>query len=156
ARPMTKPLTSKALAGASKFPTREAWLQFVGDRMAPWFAELGHPLPPWRASIGWTSRGSRSKTIGQCWSHHCSTDSVHEIFLVPQLSAELTRIAGVLAHELIHAAVGLEAKHGKVFKRVALGIGLEGKMTATTEGPEFLERVKSILDAAGPFPTGHM
>jgi hypothetical protein len=89
--------------------------------------------------------------VGECWSAECSADGTFEIFIVPT-EGETSRIAGILAHELVHAAVGLEAKHGKPFKRVALAIGLEGRMTATTEGPRFLEAVKPILDAVGPFP----
>jgi hypothetical protein len=42
-----------------------------------------------------------------------------------------------MAHELVHAAVGIAAGHGKEFRRVAKGIDLAGSMTATTAGPAF-------------------
>lgn len=141
----------KGTAVAAQHPTREAWLNAVASRMAPWYADLGFPLPKYRASIGFTSKGRKSKRIGECWSGVCSADGAFEIFIVPS-QIEPSRVAGILAHELVHAAVGLEAKHGKLFKRVALAIGLEGKMMATSEGPKFLEAVKPILDAVGPFP----
>jgi hypothetical protein len=40
------------------------------------------------------------------------------------------QVAAVLGHELVHAAVGVAAHHGKEFRRVARGIGLVGQMTA--------------------------
>jgi hypothetical protein len=130
---------------------REDWLKRVAEKMAPWFAELGHPLPAYRAAIGFTSKGMRSKAIGQCWAHTASKDGVCEIFIVPTLE-EPMRIADVLAHELVHAAVGLEAKHGPVFGKAARAIGLEGKLTATVGGVRFIERAKPILDEVGPLP----
>lgn len=130
---------------------REQWLQNVAEKMAPWFAELGHELPKYRAAVGFTSKGMRSKRIGECWSGIASGDGTFEIFIVPTIDDPM-RIADILAHELVHAAVGLEAKHGRKFGKVARAIGLEGKLTATVAGPLFLEKVKPILDAVGPLP----
>src|SRR3546814_7581600 len=62
------------------------------------------------------------------------------------------QIAAILAHELVHAAVGIPAGHGKAFKRIALGLGLVGPMRATTPGEAFLAAVAPILDAVGPLP----
>ena len=62
------------------------------------------------------------------------------------------QIAAILAHELVHAAVGIPAGHGKAFKRIAVGLGLVGRMTATTPGDAFLAAVAPILVAAGPLP----
>jgi hypothetical protein len=62
------------------------------------------------------------------------------------------RVAGVLAHELIHAAVGLKCGHRGAFRRVALAIGLEGSMPATVEGEKFKRAVAPILEAVGPYP----
>ena len=63
-----------------------------------------------------------------------------------------SQIAAILAHELVHAAVGIPAGHGKAFKRVALGLGLVGPMRATTPGEAFLAAIAPILEAAGPLP----
>ena len=54
-------------------------------------------------------------------------------------------IAGILAHELTHAAVGIDKGHGRAFRRVAVAIGLTGKMTATVPGDAFKQRVEPIL-----------
>ncbi|KAJ8139604.1 hypothetical protein OY671_007187 [Metschnikowia pulcherrima] len=67
-------------------------------------------------------------------------------------SPDRLRIAAILAHESVHAAVGIPAGHGKAFKRVASGSGLVGPMRATTPGEAFLAAVAPILDAAGPLP----
>src|SRR3546814_9943196 len=58
----------------------------------------------------------------------------------------------LLAHELVHAAVGIPAGHGKAFKRVALGLGLVGPMRATTPGEAFLAAIAPILESVGPLP----
>ena len=40
------------------------------------------------------------------------------------------RVAGIIAHELIHAAVGVEHGDKGPFRAMAKGLGLEGRMTA--------------------------
>ena len=62
------------------------------------------------------------------------------------------QIAAILAHELVHAAVGIPAGHGKPFKRVAVGLGLVGPMRATMPGEAFHAAVAPILAAVGPLP----
>ena len=101
------------------------------------FARLEAPLPAQlRIAIGFTSSGRRSRNIGECWDNQCSEDRHFEIFIRPDLSESKDlmpmQIAAVLGHELVHAAVGVAAGHGKEFRRVARGIGLVGPMTATS------------------------
>ena len=124
--------------------------------MAPLFEGLNAPLPSRvRVAIGFTSRGAKGKAIGECWDNQYSGDGHFEIFIRPDLAhaadAMPAQIAAILAHELVHAAVGT-AGHGKAFKRVAVGLGLVGRMTATTPGNAFLAAVAPILVAAGPLP----
>ena len=141
--------------------TREAWLNYVAQRIAPMFEKLGAPLPAQlRIAIGFTSSGRRSRTIGECWDNQCSEDRHFEIFIRPDLgdSKDLMpmQVAEILGHELVHAAVGVAAGHGKEFRRVATGIGLVGQMKATTAGPEFEKAMQPILAAAGPLPHGRL
>jgi hypothetical protein len=141
--------------------TREAWLNYIAERMAPIFEILRAPAPPQlRIAIGFTSSGRRSRSIGECWDNQCSEDRHFEIFIRPDLSEseELMpmQVAAILGHELVHAAVGVAAGHGKEFRRVARGIGLIGQMAATTAGPEFEQAMQPILDAAGPLPHGRL
>jgi hypothetical protein len=131
--------------------TREQWLNAFIKKSTKHFKNLDAPLPSVRASIGFTSKGQRAKAIGECWSDSCSKDGVHEIFIVPgQDDAE--RVADILTHELVHAAVGIPAGHGPAFRRVATGLGLEGKMTATVAGDAWREWALPIIDKIGPFP----
>ncbi|MBV8054496.1 MAG: SprT-like domain-containing protein [Deltaproteobacteria bacterium] len=125
------------------------------------FESLRAPLPPQlRIAIGFTSSGRRSKHIGECWDNQCSGDRHFDIFIRPDLSEskELMpmKVAAILGHELIHAAVGMAAGHGKEFRRVARGLGLIGQMAATKAGPEFEQTMRPILEAAGPLPHGRL
>jgi hypothetical protein len=136
---------------------RESRLNAVAAGMAPLFEVLGAPLPGRvRVAIGFTSRGRRGRAIGECWDNRLSGDGHFEIFIRPDLAhapdAMSTQIAAILAHELVHAAVGIQAGHGRLFKRVAQGLGLVGPMRATTPGEAFLVTVAPILVAAGPLP----
>lgn len=140
-----------------QFENRESWLNHVAQCMAPMFSRLEAPLPDRvRIAIGFTSTGKRSKHIGECWDNLYSEDGHFEIFIVPNLNETNDlmplHVAAVLAHELVHAAVGIDAGHGPAFRRVAKGLGLTGKMTATVSGPDFEAALKPILANAGPLP----
>ena len=145
------PSTATKKPGKPKPGNRETWLVAVADRMAPRFKELGFPLPKIRMAVGFTSKGIRAKRIGECWTGDASGDKTHEIFIVPTIDDSL-RIADILAHELVHAAVGITEGHGKLFGKVARSIGLEGKLTHTTGGSEFVKWAAPILKAVGPIP----
>lgn len=136
---------------------RESWLNRVAVGMAPLFSALDAPLPSRvRVAIGFTSRGAKGRAIGECWDNRRSGDGHFEIFIRPDLAhapdAMPAQIAAILAHELVHAAVGIAAGHGKAFKRIAVGLGLVGPMRATTPGDAFLAAAAPILAAAGPLP----
>lgn len=132
--------------------TREAWLMEFIANARPHFDRVGFPLGEnVRVSIGFTSKGSRGKRIGECWSSLASRDGTFEILIVPTLE-EPSRIADILTHELVHAAVGIEEGHGKVFKACATALGLTGKMTATVAGEEWHRWADPIVAALGPLP----
>lgn len=50
------------------------------------------------------------------------------------LTEPLTILA-TLVHELVHTAVGTRVRHRAPFRRLALAVGLRGRMTATVAGP---------------------
>ena len=140
----------------ARFNAREEWLGAFIAFARPEFERVGFPLPAdIRASVGFPSAGIRSKSIGECWEKAASSDGHFEIFLRPSLSPA-SRMADVLTHELVHAAVGLEAKHGPVFRRCATALGLEGKMTATYNGDAWREWAEPILADLGPLPAAPM
>lgn len=154
--PQVKP---KAAAGPRRgrpmasLGEREAWLERAVALLAPLLVAAGAAkLAPQsvRVCAGWpsTRKGGR---IGECWSPAAAADHRAQIFVAPVLADGLT-VLGVLAHELIHAAVGLKAGHGPAFRAVAVALGLTGKMTATTVGPELAPKLERILRRLGAYP----
>ena len=131
--------------------TREAWVLDVTAHIAPWYVSAGHPLPDVKVSCGFPSKGKRGKAIGECWSGECAADGLSQIFVHPSKSDPM-EVCAILAHELVHAAVGIKAHHGGPFKQVAEFIGLTGEMKATVAGPEFIENITPILESVGPYP----
>jgi hypothetical protein len=130
--------------------TREGWLNAFINLARAKFAEVGAPLPKAiRVSIGFPSSGCRGNRIGECWSDTASADGHFEIFVHPSLGDCTMRVAEVLTHELVHCAVGLEAKHGKDFRKVAVALGLEGKMTATTGGNAWRDWALPLIEEIG-------
>jgi len=133
--------------------TREEWLNDFVKAARPIFAERGFTIPEKvRVSVGFMKGGR--KAIGQCWSDKASEDGTFEIFVIPTLD-DSARIADVVTHELVHATVGIKDKgnnHGSDFRKVATGVGLEGKMTATTAGDGWREWAEPILAELGPIP----
>lgn len=130
---------------------REQWLMALVELLSPQFAALGHPLPAVRASCGFPSKGMRSKVIGECWSPLCAADGISQIFVHPKYS-DTVEVAAILVHELTHAAVGLKTKHHGPFKTVALGMGLEGEMTATHAGLRLVHDLDPMVEAIGTYP----
>lgn len=135
------------------YKTREAWLLGFVEASRPMFRECGADLPDKvRVSVGFPSKGARSKVIGECWTAAASADGASEVFIVPGLQANPSRVADVLTHELIHAALGTEAGHGPKFRRLMKKLGLEGKATAMVAGDHWRSWALPIVEALGPFP----
>ncbi len=133
---------------------RQAWIERVTNELRARFARLGYTIPAEvRASIGFASTGARSRRIGECWATEASADAHAEIFLVPTLACPVTIVA-TLAHELVHATVGIAAGHGRIFRDCAVAIGLEGKMTATSPNPAFTAWIREMLTRTGDYPAG--
>jgi hypothetical protein len=134
---------------------REEYLLEAVEQLRPDFIRVGAELPKRiRASCGWPSKGAlaaKKKRVGECWSATCSGDETFELFISPALKDSIDVMA-VLVHEACHAAVGVEAKHGSAFKKVAKALGLEGKMTETNAGDALKERLNTIVDIIGNYP----
>jgi hypothetical protein len=135
--------------------TREQWLTRATDALRPHFKANGYTVPGnVRVTCGFPSRGAlsqRKRTIGQCWDPEASAGQLAEIFVSPVL-ADPVEVLAVLAHELVHATVGLAAGHKKPFKDCATAIGLEGKMTSTTAGESFKRFASEVLARIGEYP----
>lgn len=137
------------------FKHREVWLHAVADTLRQIFASHGATVPDnIRLTCGLPSVrafSANKQSLGQCWPDANSADGHFEIMISPVLDDPM-RVAGVLAHELVHATVGTQHGHKGPFAKLAKKIGLEGKMTATTEGEAFKQAVAPILESVGPYP----
>lgn len=132
---------------------REHWLteaaQFIiDDLISPHLSE--QPQHPFRVSVGFPS-GKPSKVLAQCWKAEASADSTNEIFVSP-IEDDSAAILASLTHELVHYSDNCESGHKGHFARVARAIGLEGKLTATTAGPELAEQLASYVEILGEIP----
>jgi len=136
---------------------REQWLtQAAQEIETTLFKPLNKSLPEkWRVACSWPSRRASAKnasgTIGQCFDPAASADGTAEM-LVSMSQDDPMEVLAILAHEMVHAIEGLEAGHGKVFKRTALAIGLTGKMTATRPSDTFKQSVSPIIEKLGDYP----
>ena len=135
--------------------TREQWLAKLTTQLQPLFERAGYTIPPnVRSSCSFPSKSATSRKnrrIGECWTDSASDDGTFEVFVSPTI-ADPMRVAGILAHELVHAAVGLACGHKGEFRRCAVGIGLTGPMTATSEGEVFTAFVAPLLAKLGAYP----
>ena len=136
--------------------TREEWLAAVAVKAeVELFEPNGYTLPKYRVTCGFPHKGAFSLKrgrIGECWPPELSKDSTTEIIVSMTVDCP-SRAIGVLLHELVHCAVGCEHGHKGPFRKLALGIGLEGKMTATTESQELIENfINPAIKELGEYP----
>lgn len=134
---------------------REQWLTEFVDACRPHFSDTLKVIIPEKVliSVGFSSKGARSKVIGEC--HYTGTQEARsaQVFIHPGI-ADTSEAAHVALHELVHAALGPEVKtpHGKEFRKVATQAGLEGKMRSTVAGPRSREWIEPITEQLGPYP----
>ena len=135
----------------SKTSTREQWLQQAILALTPLFKEQGYAIPKCHVSCGFASTDIKRGHIGQCWSTKSSADRVNQIFISSALS-DSVQVLDTLMHELVHAVDDCENKHGPVFKKMALKLGMKGPMRSACAGPELKARLKQLADGLGTYP----
>lgn len=154
-------LVQAELAGApdatgaldSAIRTREEWLIKAVEMLSKIFEAQGFKVPPVRISVGWPGAKSRKglhSTVGQCWNAVSAKDGVQQIFISPILN-DPAEILATIMHELVHAVDGCKSDHKAGFKRIAVLVGLEGKMTATRAGATLLAVFPKVLEALGKY-----
>ena len=148
-------LTAQVAYNKAKL-TREQWLLSASKLMENdiFQANKYEITSKYRVSCSLPSVGAFSqklRRIGEAWHSTASRDGTCEIFISPTI-AESKMVLATLAHELVHVCVGNEAGHGPVFKKCALAIGLEGKMTATTASENLNKYFETIVSELGKFP----
>lgn len=131
---------------------REQWLNRAARLLGPQFVKLEAPLPAFRVSCGFTSKGARSKAIGEAWSDAADPEGATQIFIDPRRDDGLEMLV-TLTHELIHAAVGIRYGHRGRFAEIAIAFGFQRPLTQlpNRNAPVF-KTMESILKRLGPYP----
>lgn len=146
--------------------TREDWLTAAARLV---YDQIIAPVAVMRegerfaVSCGWPSKGALSQSrrrVGECWSAEvCGDKATRHIFISPVLAEPVDGfgdgVLPTLAHEMVHL-VAHEPGHRGEFRRVALAIGLEGKMASSVAGSELCEKLRSIAHQLGPYPHAAM
>ena len=140
----------------NEYKTREEWLVAATQKLQKQeFKPIGLEVPSdVKVSCSFPSSGGlgrRKRTIGQCFSRSCSDAKVNEVFISP-IEDDAVEVMGTLVHELIHAIDDCANGHKKPFRDMAVLVGLEGKMTATTSGEVLIGKLKNIFDELGAYP----
>jgi hypothetical protein len=133
--------------------TREQWLAALIEELRGIFAVHGHPLPERiRPTCGFPSSKARSKAkhIGEHWSPAASDDDTHEVSVSPVVS-DPYEVAGILTHELCHAATNGDGHRGR-FPDLARKLWLEGIPTHACAGAAFRLHFKDIIESLGEYP----
>ena len=139
---------------------REKWLNDAVDHgVRDLFADAGYALPEYYAAVSIPTASDRSANhvLGACYYN--GPDGLCQIMVNPIVRDGILALE-VLIHELVHAVCGPDAKHGPVFKRCALAVGLKGgplgevkeSMRATVGTPELKEKLAAIVSKIGEYP----
>lgn len=132
--------------------TREAWLRAATNELRPYFTKLGLTIPEAiRFSIAFTSQGKKAKVAGEVWPAEATDDGSCELIVRADF-ADPMDVLGILVHQLTHASLPPEAKHGKLFRDAALRLGLEGQMRNALPGAALRERLNDVAAGLGPLP----
>lgn len=133
--------------------TREGWLSHGISLTAGKFTAAGYTLPAnLKVACGFAPGARGGKALGVCISPKASAAGATEMFISPTVSDAVTAL-GILLHEMVHAAVGVEAGHGPIFKRACEKLGLEGKATSAMPGASLNAWLRSeVLPMLGAYP----
>jgi hypothetical protein len=129
---------------------REAWLNQAVIELKPLFKQKGYEMPVLRVSCGFASTGSL-RHIGQCFPTTLSETGENEIFISPVLDQPV-EVLETLVHEIVHAIDDCKNSHGKAFKKIAIALGLEGKMRSTHAGTNLKAKLSEIGEHLGDYP----
>lgn len=142
--------------------TREDWLTQAANAI---YTQIIAPIAVvkegerFAVSCGWPSKGALSasrRRVGECWAAEvCADQSTRHLFISPVLGEVVDGygdgVLPTLAHELVHVVARIPGHRGE-FRRIALAIGLEGKMSASVAGNELCQKLNAIAGRLGPYP----
>lgn len=131
------------------YKTREDWLLAAYQALAPRFAP--HGTLPQRIHVICSWPVSHSKVaVGECYPEEWTDNKSRYITISPALGKNPIEVLATLLHEMIHA-LGI-MNHGKPFKKVALALGLEGKMRSTVAGEVLKKDLEKVAESLGIYP----
>jgi hypothetical protein len=137
----------------------ETWFLAAIDAVRPWFKEIEtedvkYDIPsPVNVDHSFTEHGTRKGPTGSFWSGATMSNGVPKV-IIRSNTADPFKLLEALMHQLVHAVVGPEHKHGMPFKACALPLGLVGPMSHSTAGVRLTARLKTLEEDLGPFPRG--
>lgn len=134
--------------------TREEWMtKAINQIEQVVFKPIDLRMPEkWAVTCGWC-KGSSAKYVGVCVDPICSADGTTHIFIVPTEDDGL-QVLRILAHEMVHAIVGIDEKHGGRFAEVCDQLQFTHPYTAAMPeiGTPVYAELQATLDALGPYP----
>ena len=143
-------ITSTISKSSATENTREAWLLNAVEKLKPLFKMQGYDVPQVQVSCGFTSSG-KNRHAGECWSTTATKAVINEIYISPKYE-DAVEVMDILVHELVHAVDNCEHKHGAEFKKIALAVGLEGKMRSASAGVKLKNELVEIAKSLNPYP----
>ena len=138
-----------------KYATREDYLQAATLAFGKFFSERAVDIPfNVRLSCGFPhgSRGNGS-IKAQTWPASASNDKTIEVFISPAIDDPRT-VMDYLIPELVHASVGPEHKHGKLYKEACERLGLTGTATKPViePGTQIEKVIAEVIEKCGIYP----
>jgi hypothetical protein len=130
--------------------TREEYLLLAVEKFRPLFAQQKLTIPPVHVACGFPSK-TPMKTLGECWHSDTTDDGTRHIYITPR-HKNTTDALGTLVHELLHACLPDDAKHGPLFKEGMARIGLEPPAKSSGPGKELLDFIEEIVKEFGEWP----
>lgn len=129
--------------------TREAWLQAAIKLLSPKVIQHGELPKRLEVLISWP-KGYGKNVIGQHFPEAWTQNQSNYITISPTL-LDVDLVLATLLHELIHA-INVDKAHGPAFKKVALAVGLEGKMRATVASAGLKKELAVMAKQLGAYP----
>lgn len=144
---------SCAMAATNRYDSRETWLRAATKELRPHFEQAGYPLPDrMRFAIALTSSGRNIESRpGETWHSSTSADDTWEIIIRADKS-DPVEVLGILVHELVKTTLPIEAGHGKLYKKAAVALGLQGPARTASPTPLLSHRLADIAATLGPLP----
>jgi len=97
----------------------------------------------------------KGRRIGECWSPATSLDHHTEI-MITMLEDDPLLVLSILAHELVHAAVGVKEGHRHPFIALARQVGLVAPWASASASDALKTGLATMAKRLGPYPHARM